>query len=235
MQPDRPNTANRYRRTLLALFSAGLLPGRLHAQTGSSTPACILTPQQMEGPYFIDQRLNRSDIRADPSHGQAKTGVPLQLTLRISAAGASTCTPLAGAMVDVWHCDASGEYSAVEENRRNPEAPGFLRGYQITDANGEVRFTTIYPGAYPGRTVHIHVKIRSRSSSKRSSEFTSQLYFDDALTDRVYVHKAYADSRKARQRNNQDGLFQRGGRQLMLSLSEQGDGYRGSFDFGVRI
>ncbi len=234
MQPDRPNTANRYRRTLLALFSAGLLPGRLHAQTGS-TASCILTPQQMEGPYFIDQRLNRSDIRADPSHGQAKAGVPLQLILRISAPGASACTPLAGAMVDVWHCDASGEYSAVEENRRNPTAPGFLRGFQITDANGEVRFTTIYPGAYPGRTVHIHVKIRSRSSSGRASEFTSQLYFDDALTDRVYGHKAYADSRQARQRNNQDGLFQRGGRQLMLSLNEQGDGYRGSFDFGVRI
>ncbi|WP_334187586.1 intradiol ring-cleavage dioxygenase [Noviherbaspirillum sp.] len=235
MEPDRPSTANRYRRTLLALFGAGFLPGRLHAQPARGTPACILTPQQIEGPYFIDQRLNRSDIRFDPVRGQAKTGAPLHLILRISAVGDPGCTPLAGAVVDIWHCDAGGEYSAVEENRRNPEQSGFLRGYQVTDANGEVRFTTIYPGAYPGRTVHIHVKVRTRSSSGRASEFTSQLYFDDGLTDRVYLQKAYADSRKARQKNSQDGLFQRGGRQLMLVLNEQDDGYRGSFDFGIRI
>jgi protocatechuate 3,4-dioxygenase beta subunit len=235
MDPNRPSTANRYRRTLLALFGVGLLPGRLHAQPARGTPACILTPQQIEGPYFIDQRLNRSDIRLDLADDQAKMGAPLHLTLRTSAVGDSGCTPLVGAVVDIWHCDASGEYSAVEEKRRNPETTGFLRGYQVTDANGEVRFTTIYPGAYPGRAVHIHVKVRARSSSGRTSEFTSQLYFDDALTDRVYLQKAYADSRRARQKNTQDGLFQRGGRQLTLVLNEQDDGYRGSFDFGIRI
>lgn len=238
MEPDERSDADPHRRSLLALFGIGLLPGGLHAQTGAGVPACILTPQQTEGPYFIDRRLNRSDIRSGPAGGPPKAGVPLELTLHLSAVDGAGCKPLAGAIVDIWHCDAAGVYSDiadVAESKSASGTTGFLRGYQISDASGDVRFTTVYPGAYPGRAVHIHVKVRARSPSGRADEFTSQLYFDDALTDRVHAHKAYAVSDRTRRKNTQDGLYRNGGQRLMLSLQEHRDGYRGSFDFGIRV
>lgn len=211
----------------------GLGKSSTSANPGTSTPACVVRPQQTEGPYFVDEKLNRSDIRSDPSDGSVKPGVPLQLIFQVSQVSAGLCRPLAGAVVDVWHCDALGVYSDVSDRNFNTIGQKFLRGYQVTDANGRVEFLTLYPGWYPGRTVHIHFKIRTNASP--SYEFTSQLYFDDALSDRLHAQPPYAAKGQRRQRNNQDGIFRRGGEQLMLSLTPQGEGYRGIFDIGLQI
>ena len=109
----------------------------------------------------------------------------LALTFRVSQINGQGCVAYPGAVVDVWHCDALGVYSDVTDRGVSTVGQQFLRGYQVTDANGIASFVTIYPGWYPGRTVHIHFKIRSEATSDSSLEFTSQLFFDDAFTDQV--------------------------------------------------
>jgi hypothetical protein len=103
----------------------------------------------------------------------------------------------------------------------------------VTDSDGKVEFLTIYPGWYPGRTVHIHFKIRTDSESRRGYEFTSQLYFDDAITDQVHSQPPYSEKGKRTRRNAGDGLFRRGGDQLMLQLVRNGSGWLGTFDIGL--
>lgn len=206
------------------------------AADGSILPSCVVRPEQTEGPYFVDARLHRSDIRSDPVGGAAKPGAPLQLAIVVSRVGqGGPCTPLEGAHVDVWQCDATGEYSAVRDPRFDTSGQQFLRGYQLTDAAGTARFTTIYPGWYRGRTVHIHFKIRMDPSSERGYEFTSQLYFDDALTDRVHAREPYASMGQRTVRNERDGIFRRNGAQLMLVVGEEGQGYTGTFHLGLQM
>ena len=122
--------------------------------SGSSS-TCVLTADLTEGPYFVDEKLNRSDIRADPATGAVSVGQLLTLTFNVSRVASNSCTPLTSAYLDVWHCDAAGVYSDVSGNSRR-----FLRGYQITNAAGVAQFTTVYPGWYSGRAVHIHFKLR---------------------------------------------------------------------------
>jgi protocatechuate 3,4-dioxygenase beta subunit len=217
----------------LAVFRCG---GSAAADRGAiSNGACVLDPTLTAGPFWVDERLQRSDIRSD-TNGRAdpRRGVPLALRFAVSSFGASTCAPLAGALVDVWHCDAAGIYSDVA----GPSAgQNFLRGYQITDANGVVSFTTIYPGWYPGRTVHIHVKVRLLDSAKNvTTEATTQIFFDDAVSDAVYRVAAPYSSRPARDtRNSADGLY--GGRTVLLA-SLRGDpasGYSVSFPLAIRV
>jgi protocatechuate 3,4-dioxygenase beta subunit len=98
-----------------------------------------------------------------------------------------------------------------------------------------VRFLTVYPGWYPGRTVHLHFKIRTDPSAQRGYEFTSQLYFDDALTDRVHAVEPYASKGKRNARNRDDGIFRRGGDQLMLDVTESRGTYSSSFAIGLQI
>jgi protocatechuate 3,4-dioxygenase beta subunit len=193
-------------------------------------------PEQTEGPYFVDEKLNRSDIRSDPSDNSVKPGVPLQLAFRVSQISGGACTPLAGAQVDIWHCDASGIYSDVQDpNFGNSKGKKFLRGYQITDAQGMAKFTTIYPGWYQGRAVHIHFKIRTNPASNAGHVFTSQLYFDDALTDQVHTQAPYASRGQRTMRNEADGIYRNGGKQLMLTLAKQGDGYTSTFDISMQM
>jgi protocatechuate 3,4-dioxygenase beta subunit len=226
--------AVRRRDALRILAGAGglLLGGRSTAQGAPSrvpSPGCVLTSAQTEGPYFVDERLNRSDVRADPATGAVRPGAPLTLALRVAAVAGTQCAPLREAIVDIWQCDALGNYSDVDAAR----GTRFLRGYQVTDAEGRVRFTTIYPGAYPGRAVHIHFKIRAGAPG-RAPEFTSQLYFDDALTDRVHAASAYGGGAASRRtRNARDGLYLRGGRDLTLDVAEDGSGYAAAYEIGV--
>src|SRR5438876_27180 len=124
-----------------------------------ATPACVVTPTETEGPYFVDERLNRSDITFDPTDGSARPGVPLTLAFTVSRVGSGGCIALNGAQIDVWHCDAAGVYSDVAAN--NSAGKRFLRGYQVTNSNGIAKFTTIYPGWYQGRSVHVHFKVRT--------------------------------------------------------------------------
>jgi protocatechuate 3,4-dioxygenase beta subunit len=215
------------------LMTGGAMPPWIGASTPS--PACIVRPEQTEGPYFVDERLHRSDIRADPTDGRVRPGTPLRLTLAISRMMGSGCRPLPNAHVDLWHCDALGVYSDVKDPHFNTIGQKFLRGYQMTDASGEVRFLTIYPGWYAGRTVHIHVKIRIAAPGNRSFEFTSQLYFDDALSNRVYADPPYATRGLRTARNEDDRIFRRGGDQLLLAPTPASQGYAAAFGIGLQI
>lgn len=198
---------------------------------------CIARPQQAEGPYFIDENLERRDIRSEPSNGSVKDGVALRLVMHVSRLDGSACTPLAGAIVDLWQCDALGVYSDVRDINGAFDTRGkrFLRGYQVTDAGGKAEFVTLYPGWYPGRTVHIHFKIRTEAAAQNGHEFTSQLYFDDALTDRIHAQPPYAEKGQRTLRNDQDSLFQDGGKELILRLINEKPGYTATFDIGLQM
>ena len=201
----------------------------------AATPSCVVRPAETEGPYFVDEKINRSDIRTDPSDGAVSAGVPLALTFAVSRVDSGgACVPLEGATVDVWHCDALGVYSDVSDPGFSTTGKKFLRGYQVTDAAGLAKFTTIYPGWYQGRTVHIHFKIRSTGTTGTATEFTSQLYFDDALTDEVHAAQPYAQKGQRTLRNAGDGIFRDGGDQLTLVASPARDGYAANFGIGIQ-
>jgi protocatechuate 3,4-dioxygenase beta subunit len=210
---------------------------RQTASVQQSLPACVITPQQTEGPYFVDERMNRSDIRSDPADGSVREGVPLRLTMQITQVSGSACAPLAGVYVDLWQCDALGVYSDVNDRSTGSRAGAskFLRGYQVTDENGIIQFTTIYPGWYQGRTVHIHFKVRTALDSRSAREMTSQLYFDDALTDQIHALPPYASKGQRTMRNNQDGIYRDGGDKLTVPVAPEGDGYAGTFNLGVQL
>lgn len=215
--------------TVFGLFAGAWLSRRASAQTPGG---CVVRPQQTEGPYFVDERLNRADIRSDPVSGTVKPGAPLEIVFRVSDLSGSRCAPLHGAVVDVWHCDAQGAYSDVRDAGHDTRGQRFLRGYQVTDAAGIARFTTIYPGWYEGRAVHVHFKIRTAPTAGRGREFTSQLYFDDALTEQVHAQAPYIRPGR-RVPNDSDGLFRRGGRDLILRVSKDDPGYTGTFDIAL--
>jgi protocatechuate 3,4-dioxygenase beta subunit len=215
-------------------------------QTCTLTPSLIEvedTPQATEGPYFVDEMLNRSDIRPDPTNGSVQQGIPLTLVLHVYDVDEGRCVPLKGAQVDVWHASAMGQYSDIEQ--AGTAGTKFLRGYQITDDNGTVRFTTIYPGWYQGRAVHLHFKIRMFEGSEKTLEFTSQFFFNDTISDQVYSQPPYSDRGIRDMRNDQDGIFNGAstdglvqshvGEHLMLNLSKQDQGYLGTFNVGLKL
>jgi protocatechuate 3,4-dioxygenase beta subunit len=186
-------------------------------EDAESAADCVLAPEQTEGPYYIDNHLIRSDIR------DGRKGVPL--SLRLQVVDASSCRPIRGATVEVWHCDALGRYSGFN-------APGrFLRGGQRSGATGHVSFKTIYPGWYSGRTTHIHVKVHVGGAEVH----TGQLYFADATSAAVYRSRSPYRSRGQKDTPNAaDPVFGQGGRQSMLRLAKSGSGYVGRLTLGVR-
>lgn len=201
----------------------------LAAGLGTLPPACVVRPEQTEGPYFVDTMLNRADIRSDPTDGTTKAGVPLALGIVVSRLSGQACTPLPGVMVDIWQCDADGIYSGVQDPRFSTLEKKFLRGYQVTGPDGVARFTTIYPGWYQGRTVHIHFKLRSPATQRPGYEFTSQLYFQESVTDAVFAKAPYSARGRRSTLNANDGIFRRGGAQLMLDAQMQDLGYSANF------
>ncbi|WP_316165475.1 MULTISPECIES: intradiol ring-cleavage dioxygenase [unclassified Bradyrhizobium] len=173
------------RRGFLGLASAGAAsllpagPGRAAEATASAVDdACILTPQSEEGPYYLDPKLVRADIT------EGRPGVPLSLQLRVIEAG--SCTPIAGARVDIWHCDAHGLYSAFRDqgDGHNIDQTGktFLRGTQLADPGGWAAFSTIYPGWYAGRATHVHFKV----FLDEHTALTGQTFFPEALNEFIY-------------------------------------------------
>jgi protocatechuate 3,4-dioxygenase beta subunit len=231
------------RREAMALLGAAggaLLGGSYRGGAQSDAPApvspsCVVRPEQEQGPYYLDEQLNRSDIRSDPLTGAVRPGVRLALEMAAYRAEDGRCTPIRGALIDLWQCDADGIYSDVKEPHFNTIGQKFLRGSQATDAAGVARFVTIYPGWYPSRTVHIHFKIRTAPGSARSREFISQLYFSDALSDQVFTAAPYARRGVRPTKNARDLDFIEGGRQLTLAPTPASDGYSGTFAIGLVI
>lgn len=213
--------------SLLGVTGLALLTGR--GQATEAALACIASPEMTEGPYYVDEDLNREDIRSDTATGVVREGTPLELLLSVSRVG-ERCTPLAGALVEIWHCDAQGVYSGVQDfNFGDTSGQNYLRGNRVTGAGGSVRFTTIYPGYYPGRAVHIHFKVLTPDGA----EFTSQLFFEDSLSDAVYTAEPYAGQGPRDTRNSDDGIFNEGGGQMVMRARKVGEGYVATYDIGL--
>ncbi|MFT4118669.1 intradiol ring-cleavage dioxygenase [Bradyrhizobium sp.] len=222
------------RRGFLGLVSAGaagLLPSRAQAAPAATDgePSCILTPQAEEGPFYSDPKLVRSDIT------EGRPGIPLRLRLRVIEAG--PCTPVTGARVDIWHCDAKGLYSAFpgQSDGHDVDTTGgtFLRGTQITETSGWVTFDTIYPGWYDGRTTHIHFKVFLGDRTV----LTGQTFLPDALNEFIYTNVPdYGD--RARQRmviNANDHVIERSdpGHRAFCAVKEERDRYVATLILGV--
>ena len=195
----------------------------------AQTPSCVLVPEVTEGPYFVDTQLKRADVRANSSGGAARPGIPLALTIRIVEVGSGgRCSPYAGAAVDIWHCDAEGEYSGVGSDT------DFLRGYQVTDANGAVTFRTIFPGWYRGRAIHIHLKVRTYDGATETYEYTSQLFFSDTTIAQAYDVAPYSGNGMPDTSNAADGIYaETGGTSLVQMSGGASSGYRGSVALGL--
>ncbi|MCC6615244.1 MAG: intradiol ring-cleavage dioxygenase [Anaerolineae bacterium] len=205
--------------------------------TATPLPSCVVRPALTEGPYFVDAMLNRSDIRVEPSDDSIKEGTLLKLKINVSDVSAGTCLPVEGAQVDIWHCDALGVYSGVSDPGFDTSDQLWLRGYQLTDEFGGVEFTTIYPGWYSGRAVHIHFKIRTDPESDTGYEFTSQFFFDEELTDVVHSKQPYASKGTRDTYNDTDNIYQSSDGLLTLTLEplEDEEGYTATFDIGLDL
>ena len=188
------------------------------AAVASGAVSCVLTPEQTEGPYYLAGEKFRRNIT------EGRPGVPLLLRLRVI--DASTCKPIKGAAVDIWHADAGGVYSGFGQGAASRT---FMRGIQRTNARGLALFRSVYPGWYQGRTVHIHVKVHLGGNVVH----TGQLYFPDKLTDRVFRRVPYSRRGRRTTRNSNDFVFANGGRRSMLSLSKRGSAYVAAITMGV--
>jgi protocatechuate 3,4-dioxygenase beta subunit len=195
-------------------------------EADAAAPSCILTPAKTEGPYFVDERLKRSDIRVDPVDGSVQAGVKLALTFVVVGAD-DDCAPVSGAQVDVWHANASGLYS--DEAANGTSGHKYLRGYQVTDEDGVAKFVTVFPGWYSGRAIHIHFKIR-----KDGYEFTSQLFFDESTIASVMANGAYSWRGTPDTDNSEDNIYGSDGSELTVALASDGSGgLKGTFTVGL--
>lgn len=202
--------------------------------TGPS-PDCVLTPEQEEGPFYIDlARVRRNIVEGRP-------GVPLALALTV--VDADTCEPIPDAAVDIWHCDALGVYSG--EASEGSEGENYLRGIQLTDKSGEAEFATIYPGQYPGRTTHIHLKVHlggRRSGNTYSgghASHTGQLFATDQRDAEVFALAPYKRNPAEITPRDTDFIYRdQGGLSSVLALVRTGsslarDGFTASVTLGV--
>jgi protocatechuate 3,4-dioxygenase beta subunit len=205
----------------IAVLGAGALPASAASAASETTAAqCVLAPEMTQGPFYVANEKVRRNIR------EGQPGVAL--ALRLGVVDASSCKPIKGAAVDVWHADAAGAYSGIGSNGTSGRT--FLRGVQRTDAKGIARFDTVYPGWYQGRTVHIHVMVHLSGNVAH----TGQLFFDDALTDTVFARRPYSTRGTRDVRNADDSIYSSGGSRSLLRMKRQGTGYLGSIDMGVR-
>jgi protocatechuate 3,4-dioxygenase beta subunit len=189
------------------------------AAVASGDVTCVLTPEQTEGPYYIANEALRRNIT------DGRPGTPL--VLRAFVVNASTCKPIKGAAVDIWHADAGGVYSGFGQGASNRT---FMRGIQRTNAKGLALFRTVYPGWYQGRTVHIHVKVHLGGNVLH----TGQLYFPDTVTDAVYRKAPYTSRPNRDVRNAADSIYRNGGKRSQVSVTKNSAGiYVASIVMGV--
>lgn len=226
---------------------AAAVPASPTAETAGTAPVapvaaaavCTLTKELTEGPYYLDGQLVRADIRED------KTGFPLKLTLTV--VDDDTCAPLANALVEIWQADALGEYSGFVGNNGHdePDNGTFLRGGVLTNSGGVATLTTVYPGWYRGRCIHIHVKVHTDVTLTSDGSFTGgrelhtgQLFFDEAVTTRVAALSPYSANTVPRTTLAQDSIYDDGGAASgLLTLTALGSspsaGYAGSLTLGI--
>jgi protocatechuate 3,4-dioxygenase beta subunit len=199
--------------------------GAATADLFDDSSACTLTAQETEGPYYFDADSIRSDIRED------RKGTRLRLAVRVR--DAKKCEPLRNAVVDVWHCDALGVYSGFESASTGGPGGGrtdsekYLRGAQVTNSDGIVEFVTVYPGWYRGRTVHIHAKVHIDNRTA----LTTQFYFEDDVSERVFKGGPYSEHTGRDVFNDNDNIFDKS---LLLDLSKDGGGYLGVISLDVQ-
>jgi protocatechuate 3,4-dioxygenase beta subunit len=172
--------------------------------TGSSA-ACAVTATETAGPYpdILGMLSNPAFNRRDVTEGKA--GTPLTLALTIVNAN-SSCSPVSGAAVEIWQCDAAGNYSEYSQPGFNGVGQTFLRGVQTTDASGLVTFATIYPGWYGGRATHIHVEVYVNGRSVK----VTQVAFPETISSSVYASGVYAAKGQNTTSNAFDNVFSDG-------------------------
>ncbi len=206
-----------------ALYACGAEeddPARSVAEGTMTKPDCVLTPGQEEGPFYIDLAQVRQDVVED------RPGVPLALA--VTVVDSNTCEPIRDAAVDIWHCDALGVYSG--EPSESSEGETYLRGIQSTGGNGLAEFATIYPGQYPGRTTHIHVKVHTggrQSDGTYSGGYvshTGQLFTTDRRDAEVFALAPYNRNTAEITARDTDFIFRdQGGSSSALRLTQAGN------------
>ncbi|WP_025668117.1 dioxygenase family protein [Aquimarina megaterium] len=167
-------------------------------QTISTRSNCIMTPEETIGPFphKLPENLVKANIVGD------REGVSLLINLTIQDVN-TYCKPLPNVNVDIWQCDAKGNYSEYSHQLDGDfRGKHFLRGRQITDSNGKVSFISIFPGWYPGRAPHLHLEILNK---KGKSLLVTQIAFPDEVSDTIYKSKDYKS--KVDTNNKQDYEF----------------------------
>jgi protocatechuate 3,4-dioxygenase beta subunit len=208
-----------------AAFGVALALGKTGPAEAAAPKVCVLTPEATQGPFYFDPELVRADIT------EGTPGAPLTLSLQVVEAG--SCAALEGARVDIWHSDALGLYSGyAHQATGSTKGETFLRGTQFAGADGAVRFATIYPGWYPGRTPHIHFKVILDDKDL----ITGQLYFPDTTSERIYATLSPYRDRKAERDtfNANDFIFQKqGGADTLVEVEKEGGAYRATLTIGI--
>ncbi|MFE1290501.1 intradiol ring-cleavage dioxygenase [Streptomyces sp. NPDC058751] len=205
----------------------------------AAAAVCTLTKEMTEGPYYLDGQLVRSDVT------EGKAGAPLKLVLTV--VDDDTCVPIGNALVEIWHCDALGEYSGFVGNNGHsePDDGTFLRGGVLTNTSGVANITTLYPGWYRGRCVHIHVKVHTGVTLTSDGSFTGgreihtgQLFFNETITAAMARVSPYSTNTVTRTTLAQDSIYDDGGASSgLLTLTALGSttsaGYTGTLTLGV--
>jgi protocatechuate 3,4-dioxygenase beta subunit len=208
----------------VTIASTPLVPFVPGSDSAAEAQTCVLTATETIGPYPNHTAFNRQDIR------EGRPGLALQVALTIVNTSAN-CAPLAGASVEIWQCDATGYYSEYSQPGYDGTGATYLRGMQVSDANGQVTFTTIYPGWYQGRVTHIHVKVSYGGTSIK----VTQLAFPEATTQLVYSTVApYNTKGQNSITNATDNVFSDGTSTEMVTLTgDTTNGYTATLSIGV--
>ena len=208
---------------------------KMFGATGKKQPmksaGCWLTSQKTEGPFYFNANLVRQDIRTDFDTGELHDGLQFNMTFTVLDVN---CNPIPNVLVDIWHCDKDGLYSGYPGQLGGVDTTGqdFLRGIQVTDANGQCSFITSYPGWYPGRATHIHFKARLDSTIF----VTSQFAFPNNINDTVHKTSLYADHGINPTSNEEDNIFGTANPEFLIMdvvPNSTTGGYDGTFTIGV--
>jgi protocatechuate 3,4-dioxygenase beta subunit len=201
------------------------------ARIRQSASTCFLTPQETEGPYYFNANLVRQDIRQDLTTSVVKTGLPLNMVITVID---FDCKPIPNVLVDIWHCDKDGIYSGYAGQPGGVSTVGqnFLRGIQMTDANGQCSFLSIYPGWSPGRVTHVHFKVRLTSTTY----VTSQFAFPNSANTAVYGTPLYVAKGQNSLTNATDSIFGSANPEnqvMAVTTNAATGGYDGTFTIGI--